>query len=42
MGLKLNVFSLDFAYLVPTNGVDSPLANTVRFTLGFDFESLKL
>ncbi|MEX0981020.1 MAG: type IX secretion system outer membrane channel protein PorV [Bacteroidales bacterium] len=42
VGLKLNVFSLDFAYLVPTNGVDSPLANTVRFTLGFDFESLKL
>ncbi|MDA3823824.1 MAG: type IX secretion system outer membrane channel protein PorV, partial [Bacteroidales bacterium] len=42
IGLKLNVFSLDFAYLVPTNGQDSPLANTLRFTLGFDFESLKL
>ncbi len=42
VGLKLNVFSLDFAYLIPTNGTDSPLANTVRFTLGFDFESLKL
>ncbi|MFC2089931.1 type IX secretion system outer membrane channel protein PorV [Bacteroidota bacterium] len=42
VGFKLNVFSLDFAYLVPTNGQDSPLANTLRFTLGFDFESLKL
>ncbi|MDF1571852.1 MAG: type IX secretion system outer membrane channel protein PorV [Bacteroidales bacterium] len=42
VGLKLNVFSLDFAYLVPTNGQESPLANTLRFTLGFDFESLKL
>jgi len=42
IGLKLNVFSLDFAYLVPTNGQNSPLANTLRFTLGFDFESLKL
>lgn len=42
VGLKLNVFSLDFAYLMPTNGMDSPLANTLRFTLGFDFESLKL
>lgn len=42
VGLKLNVFSLDFAYLIPTNGMNSPLANTLRFTLGFDFESLKL
>lgn len=42
VGFKLNVFSLDFAYLVPANGQDSPLANTLRFTLGFDFESLKL
>ena len=42
VGLKLNVFSLDFAYLVPTNGQNSPLANTLRFTLGFDFDSLKL
>ncbi|MCF8224499.1 MAG: type IX secretion system outer membrane channel protein PorV [Bacteroidales bacterium] len=42
VGMKLNVFSLDFAYLIPTNGQDSPLANTLRFTLGFDFESLKL
>ena len=42
VGLKLNVFSLDFAYLVPTNGQESPLANTLRFTLGFDFAGLEL
>jgi len=42
VGLKLNVFALDFAYLVPINGQASPLYNTLRFTLGFDFESLKL
>ena len=40
VGLKLNVFALDFAYLVPTNGQNSPLANTLRFTLGFDFADL--
>ena len=37
VGLRLNVFSLDFSYLVPTNGKNSPLANTLRFTLGFEF-----
>ena len=36
VGLQLNVFSLDFSYLVPTNGQNSPLANTLRFTLGFN------
>lgn len=36
-GLKMNVFGLDFAYLIPTNGFGtSPLANTLRFTLTFD------
>ena len=40
VGLKLNVFALDFSYLVPTNGQNSPLANTLRFTLGFDFADL--
>ena len=37
VGLKLNVFALDFSYLIPTNGANSPLANTLRFTLGFNF-----
>jgi hypothetical protein len=38
-GLKYNVFGLDFAYLIPTNGQRSPLQNTLRFTLIFDFDA---
>jgi hypothetical protein len=38
VGLRLNVFSLDFSYLIPTIGSRSPLANTMRFTIGFVFE----
>jgi hypothetical protein len=38
-GFNLNVFSLDFSYLFPaTGGRTNPLANTMRFTLGFRFE----
>ncbi len=40
VGLKLNVFSLDFAYLIPT-AVNNPLANTLRFTLGFNFDKFR-
>ena len=40
VGLKLNIFELDFAYLVPTTSTN-PLANTVRFTLGFDFDKYR-
>jgi len=36
IGLKLNVFGIDFSYLVPTAGRTNPLANTMRFTLNFD------
>jgi hypothetical protein len=42
-GLRLNVFGLDFSYLISTynvrtqQGATSPLANTLRFTLSFDF-----
>ncbi len=36
-GLRLNVFGLDFAYMIPTGGRTSPLQNTLRFTLTFDF-----
>lgn len=39
-GLKLNVFGLDFSYLVPT-AANNPLANTLRFTLTFDFDALR-
>lgn len=39
VGMKLNVFSLDFSYLFPASGGrTNPLANTMRFTLGFRFE----
>lgn len=37
-GLKYNIFNLDFAYLIPQSGQNNPMANTVRFTLSFDFE----
>jgi hypothetical protein len=35
-GLRYNVFGLDFSYLIPTEQ-QNPLANTLRFTLTFDF-----
>jgi len=39
VGLKMNVFGLDFSYLIPTgNFNNSPLANTWRFSLSFDFQ----
>lgn len=37
-GLKYNIFTLDFAYLLPQAGGNNPMANTVRFTLSFDFD----
>jgi len=40
IGLRLNVFGLDFAYLVPVNGQNSPLANTLRFSMLFNFAGL--
>jgi hypothetical protein len=40
-GIKYNVFGLDFAYLIPTNAQRSPLQNTLRFTLTFDFDAMK-
>ena len=45
-GLKLNVFSLDFSYLISTYnvrrnvGTTSPLANTLRFSLSFNFDEM--
>ena len=39
-GLKFNVFGLDFSYLVPT-AANNPLANTLRFTLTFDFDAFR-
>jgi len=40
MGMKLNVFTLDFAYLVSVTQ-QNPLEGTMRFTLEFNFEGLK-
>ncbi len=37
-GLRLNVFALDFSYLLPTVR-NHPLENTLRFTLSFDIEA---
>jgi hypothetical protein len=39
-GLKYNVFSLDFAYLIPLEQ-QNPLENTLRFSLQFDFDAFK-
>jgi hypothetical protein len=36
-GLRYNVFGLDFSYLIPTEQ-QNPLANTLRFTLTFNFD----
>ncbi|MDR2011183.1 MAG: type IX secretion system outer membrane channel protein PorV [Bacteroidales bacterium] len=38
-GLKMNVFGLDFSYLLPTTQ-SNPLQNTMRFTLTFDIGGL--
>lgn len=40
LGLRYNVFGVDFAYLVPTER-EHPLAETLRFTLHFDFNDIK-
>ncbi len=40
VGLKYNVFGLDFAYLVPV-AQRSPLENVLRFSLSFDFDALR-
>jgi len=37
-GLKMNVFALDFSYLLAV-AQNNPLANTLRFTLSFDFDA---
>ena len=39
VGLKYNVFGLNFSYLIPTNMQQSALNNTLRFSLIFDLSS---
>ena len=41
IGLRLSGFGLDFSYLVPAGQNNSPLANTLRFSLNFDSNSFK-
>ena len=37
-GLRYNVFNIDFSYLIPTGGFNSPMANTLRFSISFEFD----
>jgi hypothetical protein len=39
-GFRLSVFSLDFSYLIPITQ-NNPLARTLRFSLAFEFDSLR-
>ncbi len=38
IGVKYNVFTLNFSYLVPTSNIRNPLDNTLRFTFLFDLD----
>ena len=40
VGIKYNIFGLNFSYLIPTGSANNqnPLSNTLRFSLVFDFE----
>lgn len=40
-GLKYNIFNIDFSYLIASTQT-SPLANTLRFSLLFNFENKKI
>lgn len=37
IGIKYNVFLVDFSYLASVSRINNPLANTVRFSLRFQF-----
>lgn len=40
LGVKYNIFGLNFSYLVPTTQQRNPLDNTLRFSLIFDFDAV--
>ena len=40
LGFRYNVFGIDFAYLIPQEN-NNPLADTIRFTLHFNFDNNK-
>lgn len=44
LGVRYNVFGLDFSYLIPSGAgtARNPLSNTLRFTLSFNFDKLNL
>lgn len=37
LGLRYNVFGIDFSYLIPTVTYQNPMENTLRFSLVFNF-----
>ena len=39
-GFRMNVFALDFSYLMPV-ALNHPLARTLRFSLSFDFDAFR-
>lgn len=41
VGIKYNVFGLNFSYLIPTSNQKNPLDNTLRFSLLFEFDKTK-
>lgn len=41
LGLRYNVFGLNVSYLVPTSNQRSPLDNTLRFTVIFNFNKVE-
>ena len=41
LGLRYNIFGLNFSYLVPTTNQRNPLDNTLRFSLLFDFAAFE-
>lgn len=41
LGVKYNIFGLNFSYLVPTSNQRNPLDNTLRFSLVFDFSAFE-
>lgn len=41
LGLKYNIFGMNFSYLVPTTNARNPLDNTLRFSLIFNFDDIE-
>jgi hypothetical protein len=40
VGLRYNVFGLDFSYLIPVTSDQNPLQNTLRFSLLFNLDGV--